>query len=179
MINGAACGNNIHSQLGSGWDSDNINYLVGTEANEIKSMCAYYTASIALLNDGTLRTWGGGFEGCLCNGSVEGGPGPFVPALKEVKEISAIACHGIALLENGEIRTWGSNTYGQLGNGETAKGNENNNLFKSISVNPGLNNVVKIAAGVNHCLACLSDGTVMAWGNNAAGQIGDGTNIER
>ena len=33
-----------------------------------------------------------------------------------------------------------------------------------------------MAAGANHSLALLSNGTVMAWGANAAGQLGDGNN---
>jgi hypothetical protein len=36
-----------------------------------------------------------------------------------------------------------------------------------------------IAAGGGHSLALLSDGTVRAWGNNEAGQLGDGTTTHR
>ena len=50
-------------------------------------------------------------------------------------------------------------------------------------VGPGgvgtLANVTAIAAGSQHVLALLSDGTVWAWGNNAYGQLGDGTVTDR
>lgn len=38
---------------------------------------------------------------------------------------------------------------------------------------------VSLAAGPNHTLAALSDGTVWSWGANGSGQLGDGTNIDR
>src|SRR5437763_16879008 len=38
----------------------------------------------------------------------------------------------------------------------------------------GLTEVKAIAAGANHSLALLSNGTVMAWGSNDNGQLGAG-----
>lgn len=38
-----------------------------------------------------------------------------------------------------------------------------------------LTGVVEVAAGSYHSFALLSDGTVVAWGYNANGQLGDGT----
>jgi RHS repeat-associated protein len=39
----------------------------------------------------------------------------------------------------------------------------------------GLTNVIAIATGATHALALRSDGTVWAWGNNAYGQLGNGS----
>jgi len=36
-----------------------------------------------------------------------------------------------------------------------------------------------VAAGASHTLACYSDGTVWAWGDNTFGQLGDGTTTSR
>jgi hypothetical protein len=47
------------------------------------------------------------------------------------------------------------------------------------SVIPGLDAGVVGVAGSFHCLALLTDGTVMAWGENAHGQVGDGTRANR
>ena len=42
---------------------------------------------------------------------------------------------------------------------------------------PGLTGVIAIAGGLDHTLALKADGTVWAWGDNAFGQLGDGTTI--
>ena len=42
----------------------------------------------------------------------------------------------------------------------------------------GLTGVTTIAAGADHGLALLSNGTVMAWGSNLDDQLGDGENGE-
>ena len=61
---------------------------------------------------------------------------------------------------------WGDNEEGQLGDGKTA------NSDVPVAVH-GLTGVTAIAAGAEHALALLSDGTVSAWGANGAGQLGN------
>lgn len=39
----------------------------------------------------------------------------------------------------------------------------------------GLSGITQVAAGWDHSLALSSDGTVWAWGNNTAGELGNGT----
>ena len=48
--------------------------------------------------------------------------------------------------------------------------------FPSASPTPAVSNVT-ISAGANHSCALLADTTIKCWGNNFAGQLGDGTNI--
>ena len=43
----------------------------------------------------------------------------------------------------------------------------------------GLDNVLAIATGTEHTVVLKTDGTVWAWGHNAAGQLGDGTTNNR
>jgi alpha-tubulin suppressor-like RCC1 family protein len=48
-------------------------------------------------------------------------------------------------------------------------------LLAVSSEQPGAQTVEAIAAGDQHCLALMSDGTVYAWGSNWHGQVGDNT----
>src|SRR5216683_2222510 len=73
----------------------------------------------------------------------------------------------------GTAQAWGRNTSGQLGDGT-----EDIARTTPVSVS-GLTNVTAIAGGSDHSLALLSDGTVMAWGDNRFSQLGDGTSVLR
>ena len=42
-----------------------------------------------------------------------------------------------------------------------------------------LSNIVMVKAGISYSLALKSDGTVLAWGDNSGGQLGDGTSDTR
>jgi len=111
---------------------------------------------------------------------------PLGPYLNGVSAVSAGYAHGLALLSSGAVMAWGENEAGQLGDG-THTGpvacaylrglHWENEESKPCSATPvavsGLSTVTAIAAGARHSLALLSNGTVMAWGANGNGQLGD------
>ena len=72
---------------------------------------------------------------------------------------------------------WGQNVYGQLGDGTTTQRNA------PVRVGGLSSGVQDIAGGYYHSLALKTDvtgeSTVWAWGNNAYGQLGDGTTTQR
>lgn len=76
----------------------------------------------------------------------------------------------VVLKADGTVWTTGLNNYGQLGSGNTTKRNYYDRV--KISKNAYLENVVKISAGANTCLALTADGEVYAWGRNNGGLIG-------
>ena len=89
--------------------------------------------------------------------------------------ISLGSTHSLALKSDGTVLAWGANTSGQLGDGTVVP------KLTATQVS-GLNagsGVVAIAAGNVYSLALKSDGTVLAWGSNTNGQLGDGTTISR
>jgi alpha-tubulin suppressor-like RCC1 family protein len=129
--------------------------------------------SLALLTDGTVRSWGDNQFGELGDASTTNRLTPTpVPSLTGVAAIStggflgndgrseqAQFAHSLALLADGTVAAWGSNNDGQLGDGTTAT------RLAPVKV-PGLTRISAISAGGNHSLALLADGTVMAWGDN-------------
>jgi alpha-tubulin suppressor-like RCC1 family protein len=167
---------------GYGWGA-NKNGQAGTGASEgtvpspgptpglgfVTQMAAGFKHSLALRAGGSVESWGSNAHGQLGN---EGAVGVRTPMLIEhltgVKEVAAGGMHSLALLSNGTVDAWGSNEFGQLGTGSKPAETE-----VPVPV-PGLTGVIAIAAGEDHSLALLSNGTVMAWGENEEGQLGNG-----
>lgn len=75
----------------------------------------------------------------------------------------------LALKSDGTIWAWGENNYGQLGDGSMAR--EQASPVRSV---PG-HDWKQVATSGIHSVALKRDGTLWSWGNNWAGQLGDGT----
>jgi alpha-tubulin suppressor-like RCC1 family protein len=94
-----------------------------------------------------------------------------VQSLSGVTSVAAGAEHSLALLGNGEVMAWGGNGADQLGNGTTGG---RSSIPTAVQ---GLGGVTAITAGVHHSLAILSGGSVVGWGYNPDGQLGNGSNL--
>lgn len=136
----------------------------------------------ALLSDGTVKDWGANFQGELGSGTTTDtacsclGP-TAAQGLIGAKAIAAGGFHALALLSGGSLQAWGANFDGQLGNGSfTTTGNCV--CIPTPAPVSGLAGLQAIAAGENHSLALLANGTVQAWGSNGHGQLGGPTSEE-
>ena len=147
-----------------------------------------FSASAQASGD-TAEAWGYNFDGQLGNGSSTGPdtcPDPCsksplqVNALSGATAITAGGEHSLALLQNGTVMAWGENTSGQLGNGNnTGPDNCGGDACSKTPITVGgLSGVVAIAAGDFQSLALLQNGTVMAWGDNSLGEVGNGTTTD-
>jgi alpha-tubulin suppressor-like RCC1 family protein len=139
--------------------------------------------SLALLSDGTVMAWGDNELGQLGDGTTSGPEHCYteteptqcstspvlVGSLSEVTAIAAGQNYSLALLRNGTVMAWGSNDMGELGDGSSSWAND---VPAPVT---GLSGVTAIAAGGDTSLALLSNGTVMSWGANEFGQLGDGS----
>jgi hypothetical protein len=104
--------------------------------------------------------------------------------LTGVSAISAGSSHVLALLSGGAVAAWGANGSGQLGDGITNGPGECGATPTACATSPvavlnvggtgQLTGVSAIAAGGAHSLALLAGGSVLAWGDNDDGQLGDG-----
>ncbi len=120
----------------------------------------------------TALAWGDNSAGEFCNGTLTASEVPTsVPGLSGVHAIAEGGRHVLSLLSNGTVQACGDDTFGQLGNG-IASANGTSETFAAV---PGLTNVTAVAAGEEHSLALLSNGTVVAWGDGDEGQLGNGS----
>jgi alpha-tubulin suppressor-like RCC1 family protein len=167
-------------QLGNG--GDNTNQAVPSLVKDLSQVIAVaggYYHSLALKADGTVFAWGGNDYGQLGNGTRDDQKVPV--QVKGANNVIAIASgdhFSLALKSDGTILAWGRDSLGQLGDGLVD--GEFNAPQQTVPVQvKGASKIIAIAAGGAHALALKSDGTVLAWGTNERGQIGDGTNERR
>ncbi|WP_234320386.1 RCC1 domain-containing protein [Streptomyces sp. SBT349] len=152
-------------QLGDGTTADGLSPgpVTGLVRGEVAKLSAGGSSSsdafaLALLSDGTVRSWGRG------RGAV---PAP-VPGLTGVVDVAAGGAHALALEAAGQVLAWGDNSWGQLGTNRTGSWRA--------APEPvlGLGRVKGVAAGCDFSLALLENGQVYAWGRGLHGQLGNG-----
>jgi len=140
-------------------------------------MSGGYQHGLALLDDGTVMAWGRNSDGQLGDGTTDQrtAPGP-VPGLSGVVALATGEDTSLALLADGTVRAWGSNEEGFLGDGGTTGPEDcgGDPCSKVPIAVPGVAEVIAIAAADEFALALRSDGTVLAWGKNQYGTLGDG-----
>jgi alpha-tubulin suppressor-like RCC1 family protein len=90
------------------------------------------------------------------------------------RKLAAGNTHTCAINRAGAVVCWGARSRGQMGDGTTG-------LPPSPTPNPvsGLTGAVAIVAGQEHTCVLKLDQTVACWGANQAGQLGDGSFIDR
>jgi len=141
--------------------------LASAQSPAVTSIAAANSTSVALMDDGTVWQWG------YYGGSVDWATPQKIP-IDDVKQVAVGDNHVLALKTDGTVWAWGSNDYGQLGQGSM------NYAGSPVPVQvSGLEGITAISAGGSHCLALESNGVVWAWGENAHGILGDGTDVDR
>jgi alpha-tubulin suppressor-like RCC1 family protein len=149
--------------------------------------------SCALLDDATVKCWGGGVFGALGlgdnedRGRIDGQLGNNLPAVdlgtgRTATAITAGNQHTCAILDNSTVKCWGDNIRGQLGLGDTARRGDDpgemGNGLPTVDFGTG-RTATAITAGTQHTCAILDDRTVKCWGDNFFGQLGLGDTARR
>ncbi len=139
--------------------------------------------AVALERNGSVWAWGNNASGQLCDGQKGG----YVTRPREIthlsdlpqrEKVTSVAAGGntvVFLLRNGTVMTCGSNVDGALGTGSTDWYSDTPVHVANLTGHTGaLQTVTAISSGDESVGALLSNGTVVDWGNNASGQLGDG-----
>jgi alpha-tubulin suppressor-like RCC1 family protein len=168
-------GNNADGRLGLGapGSPDTATRSAPTEVPNLSGVLAAtfgFDHTLVLLEDGTVRSFGDNSSGQLGDGSTEDRHYPVtVAGLDDVIQLVGGSKHSVALRRDGSVWAWGRNEFGNLGQGSADK-----DPHPTPSQIPGLVAVEHIASGRDHILALRSDGTVVSWGLNQSGQVGNG-----
>jgi alpha-tubulin suppressor-like RCC1 family protein len=187
-----AWGENHRGQLGNGTTNGSdvpvAVCAVGEKApcslhlSGVTAIAAGFGHTLALLENGTVVAWGENSSGQLGDGSETNSYVPVaVSGLSSVKAIAAGGDDSLAILENGTVMAWGDNSEGHLGDGESWPGQENSDLPVAVCAMgetapcaQHLSGVTGVATGYMSSVALLGNGTVVAWGSNAGGDLGVG-----
>lgn len=97
----------------------------------------------------------------------------FVSEVSTSLSATNVLGHNCALTTAGGVMCWGMNSSGQLGNGTTTQ------ALYPVAVTGLTSGITSISVGYGHACAVTSAGGVMCWGDNAYGQLGDGTTVAK
>jgi alpha-tubulin suppressor-like RCC1 family protein len=133
--------------------------------DHVRQISAGASHSLALLEDGTVRAWGGNGKGKLGIGTEAGADAgyrvPMPTAVKNLANVKAVSAgweQSLAVLEDGTVWAWGGNGFGEIGDEVIS------NSWVPRRV-PGVDKVIAVVAEGRRSLALRADGTVWVWGD--------------
>jgi alpha-tubulin suppressor-like RCC1 family protein len=174
-----AWGDNFMAQLGDGTVDERLLPVPVRDppSGTVVKLGAGSYHSMVLLEDGSLWGWGANNLSQLGIGwAAEQAMPVRVKGLasRHIVDFVLGGDHCLALDSEGVLWAWGHNSDGQLGDGTTLDRDMPGRVM-------GMDgrNIIALAAGYASSAVVLSDGSVFAWGDNAKGQLGDGTTTDR
>lgn len=179
-------GSNRYGQLGNGLTSG---LFPNPTPIDVSGLSSGVTAIIAggvhtcvISADGAAKCWGWNRYGQVGAGQACGSictvPTQVVGLTSGVLALDAGDLHTCAIIDGDSLKCWGDDELGQVG-GDTADTCTDPLLqhqpcsFSPIEVIGLASDVSNVSAGSGHTCAVVSD-AAKCWGNNTAGQVGDG-----
>ena len=165
-----AWGLNSSGQLGDGTTvSRDSPEALPALAGEVSRLIAGDQTSYAIRPDGALLSWGSNAGGLLGRGASPGfsATPAVVPGLTGVTQVASSAVTTLAVAgSSATMWAWGPNSGGESGDGTT--------VAHASPEQTSLTGVARVAAGGLMGGAVLSNGSLLTWGENQDGQLGQG-----
>ncbi|MBT7080241.1 MAG: RCC1 repeat-containing protein, partial [Chloroflexi bacterium] len=182
----AACwGRNNYGQLGDGSTDNSSEYVTVSGIDGITATATEVTTggyhACALLDDGAVKCWGRNGYGQLGDTSTDDSEIPvdvsgIDGSTSVATQIAAGSYSTCALLSNGAVKCWGFNSKGQLGNGSTTDASSPSAVS---GIDGSTYTATAISVGhLDHACALLDDGSIMCWGENKYGQLGNASTTD-
>ena len=142
------------------------------------------THTCVVNSDAGVYCWGLGASGQLGNDGTANVDHPVrvVSAdgsgtnLGNIIQVSSGLEHTCALTSAGKVKCWGEADQGQLGNNATADKDAPVDVITSGTDTNALGGIVQISAGNDHTCALTQKGTLVCWGKNDNGRLGNDCN---
>ena len=173
-----AWGDNSFGELGNGGSANSAVPVQVTSLSRVTQIAAGGSTAMVARTQGfitsltTVWAWGENSQGQLGDGTMtnrstpEEVSGISVPGVRQIAEGGTFS---MVLGSDGSVWAWGDDYEGQLGNAATSP------LARPVETIGMDSGITQIAAGFFDALALRSDGTVLAWGDDQYGEIGNGT----
>ncbi len=181
LSGGLRCwGAGSYGRQGNGSTSNSypLSLVPGMESG-VKDFSVGYYHACALVDDGAgaggVKCWGRNNQGQVGNGDLVDQTSPIdvVGLTSGIESLSVHLYHGCAVTTGGALYCWGDNAQGQLG-----IGNRVDSLTPVLVTGMG-SGVESVSTGRYQTCAVMMSGALYCWGDNARGQIGDGTTTDR
>ncbi|QJE94557.1 RCC1 domain-containing protein [Luteolibacter luteus] len=168
-----AWGSNQYGQLGNGsGPASKVPVKINT-LHDIIEICTAGDHSLALQSDGTAWAWGRNPSGALGTGNRTNSALPIALPLDGIVRIAAGWNRSMALDDEGVIWSWGARNFGVYGAGSYTES------LAPVAESTAGETVDELSAGLQHSLALATGGDVLAWGDDAFGQLGSGLRRSR
>lgn len=173
-----AWGYNADGQLGDGTITNRTSPVLVTGMAGVKTVAGGSRHTLALKADGTVWAWGDNSNGQLGDGTFTTRTTAGLVSGLNATSVAAGPYHSLATTVDGKGWGWGDNSQGQLGDGTRTRRTTpapiaHPGALTSVAANPS-----PLPAAM-FSLATAADGAAWAWGDNAFGQLGDGTTTDR